>query len=452
MAGQEGRSQGRAQGRGAAAMGLTGRVPAPELEAVLTGRHAETGQVLLGASGASGRAGAAASGTRPVARHGDPEELLSLPEAAFLIGVDPSHLRRLAENQPQTFFATPTSGDQIDGRVARRLIEWMCGRPLSSPSEAYLLADKDPASGRWRVTRREVERFIADRVVPETVMGFDLVCSTPKSVSLLWAVGDDAIRADIAEAFDAAVNATLAYLEHHACHGMVEGRNRPADGFGVVSFVHDISRADEAHLHTHNLIANAVRVSLLDDDGRPVVDENGNPKVLWRAPDSHALLRNVKTAGYLGAAELRHQLAQRWGVTWAPVRSGVAELAAFPEPLLRAFSTRHDQIVRSSHTWWSPVWSPDRPPRWPRNAPPGHPRRCSPTTRCAPCRRRNWPPSAGHPNVSRAWWRAARSVGSRSTQRMWPIPRTTDRPDRLDRTSDHLHRPRRPSGDRFVGW
>ncbi|MDQ6617455.1 MAG: relaxase domain-containing protein, partial [Actinomycetota bacterium] len=167
----------------------------------------------------------------------------------------------------------------------------------------------------------------------------------PKSVSLLWAVGDDAIRADIAEAFDAAVNATLAYLEHHACYGMVEGRNRPADGFGVVSFVHDISRADEAHLHTHNLIANAVRVALLDDDGRPIVDDNGNPKVLWRAPDSHALLRHVKTAGYLGAAELRHQLAQRWGVRWASVRSGVAELAAFPEPLLRAFSTRHDQIV-----------------------------------------------------------------------------------------------------------
>ena len=67
--------------------------------------------------------------------------------------------------------------------------------------------------------------------------------------------------------------------------------------------------------------------------------------MVWRAPDSHALLRHVKTARYLGAAELRHQLARRWGVPWGPVRSAVAELAAFPEPLLRAFSTRHDQIV-----------------------------------------------------------------------------------------------------------
>ena len=345
LAGEGGRSAGRARGRGAAAMGLAGRVSGSEVEAVLMGRHAETGDVLLGASGSSGRAGAVRDGARPVARHGNPDEVLTLAEAAFLIGVAPRYLRHLAETQPQTFFATPTDAAGIDERIARRLIEFLCGRPLSTPSEAYLLADKDPASGHWQVTRREVERFIADRVEPETVLGFDLVCSAPKSVSLLWAVGDDAMRADIAEAFDAAVDATFGYLEQHACFGVVAGRNRPAEGFGVVSFVHDTSRADEAHLHTHNLIANAVRIALVDDVGQPILDDNANPTALWRAPDSHALLSHVKTAGYLGAAELRHQLAQRWGVQWGPVHSGVAELAAFPEPLLRAFSTRHDQIV-----------------------------------------------------------------------------------------------------------
>jgi conjugative relaxase-like TrwC/TraI family protein len=114
-----------------------------------------------------------------------------------------------------------------------------------------------------------VERFIVERVIPETVMGYDLVCSAPKSVSLLWAVGDERIRSDVAEAMDAAVTATFAYLEQHACYGMVDGRNRPAEGFAVASFVHDTSRADEAHLHLHNLIVNAVRVALLDDDGGP---------------------------------------------------------------------------------------------------------------------------------------------------------------------------------------
>jgi conjugative relaxase-like TrwC/TraI family protein len=345
MAGDGGRSQGRARGRGAAAMGLAGKVAAGGLEAAFLGRHAKTNEVLLAASGTSGRTAAMAAGARAVSRRGDPDELLSLAEAAFVVGVDPSYLRRLAEPQPQTVFATARGGDRLDERLARRLIEWMCGRPPTAPPEAYLLAGKDPAGGPWQVSRREVERFIADRLVPETVTGFDLVCSAPKSVSLPWAVGDDAVRSDIAEAFDAAVTATVGYLEQHACFGMVEGRNRPAEGFGVVSFVHDTSRADEAHLHAHNLIVNAVRVAVLDPDGRPVVDQHGSPQVLWRAPDSHALLRHVKTAGYLGAAELRHQLASRRAVGWGPVRSGVAELAGFPEPLLHAFSSRHDQVA-----------------------------------------------------------------------------------------------------------
>ena len=221
-------------------------------------------------------------------------------------------------------------------RLARRLIEALSGRPLTPPSEAYLLADKDPDSRDWRVTRGEVERFIADRVAPETVMGYDLVCSAPKSVSLLWAVGDDQIRADIAEAFDAAVDATLGYLEQHGCFGMVDGRNRPGEGFGVASFVHDTSRANEAHLHLHNLIVNAVRVPLLDDDGRPVVDRHGTPQVVWRAPDGDTLMRHVKTAGYLGAAELRTSWP-RGGGEWGPVRSGVAELAAFRGVAARLF-------------------------------------------------------------------------------------------------------------------
>ena len=345
LADGSGRSQGRARASAAHAMGLAGAVSGAELEAVLLGRYARSGDALLTPTGSSGRSCEVPAGARAVARHGDPSELLSMAEAAFLIGVAPRYLRRLAENQPQTFFATPAGADQIDHRLARRLIELLAGVPVTAPSEAYLLADKDEASGEWRVRRGEVERFMADRVVPETVMGFDLVCSAPKSVSLLWAVGDDRTRSDIAEAFDAAVDATFSYLEQHGCYGMVEGRNRPADGFGVVSFVHDTSRANEAHLHIHNLIVNAVPVSLRDADGRPLVDDHGAPKVVWRAPDGDALMCHVKTAGYLGAAELRHQLATRWGVKWTTVRSGVAELAAFPEPLLRAFSTRHDQVA-----------------------------------------------------------------------------------------------------------
>jgi TrwC relaxase len=180
-----GRSQGWARGSGAAAMGLAGAVSAPELETVLLGCHAQSSERLLGATGSSGRADGVPLGARPVACHGDPDELLTLAEAAFLAAVRPGYLRRLAEQQPQMVFPTQVSGDQIDPRLARRLFEVMAGAPVTAPATALLLAHKDPASGEWRVRRGEVERFIADRVVPETVMGFDMVCSAPKSVSLL---------------------------------------------------------------------------------------------------------------------------------------------------------------------------------------------------------------------------------------------------------------------------
>jgi conjugative relaxase-like TrwC/TraI family protein len=234
--------------------------------------------------------------------------------------------------------------------VLRRLVAALTGRPVTTAvpgaDNDFLLADKDPATGEWRVRRAELERYVTERRVPETVMGYDLVCAAPKSVSLLWAVGGTRVRADIAEALDAAVDATIAYLEDHACFGMVDGRNQPGDGFAVASYVHDTSRTDDAHLHMHNLVLNAVRVPVRDGTGRPVTDPDGRPRVEWRALDSGSLLRHVKTAGHVGAAELRHRLATRWGIEWNTARNGVAEIKGFPPDLLHAFSTRHDQVLK----------------------------------------------------------------------------------------------------------
>ena len=348
-AGPDGHSRGRSRGAGAAALGFVGAVDGEHLVDALVGRHPITGRPLTDAKGSSGRAAEVPKGSRPVARVGHPDELLTIPEAAFLAGVDPSRLRRLAEHQPRTRFPVPTTSDKIDPRIGRRLIEALTGAPVTAPwpgaENDYLLADKDPDSGEWRVRRGEVERYMAERVVPETVMGFDIVCAAPKSVSLLWAVGDNNVRGDIAAAFDAAVDATIAYLEAHGCYGMVDGRNQPGDGLAVVSYVHDVSRANEAHLHLHNLVPNAVRVAVRDADGRPVIGPEGQPRLEWRALDSGALLRHVKTGGFIGAAQLRHDLAARWGVEWNTVRNGVAEMAAFPSDLLQHLSSRHDQVV-----------------------------------------------------------------------------------------------------------
>ncbi|OHV43714.1 hypothetical protein BCD48_27470 [Pseudofrankia sp. BMG5.36] len=183
---------------------------------------------------------------------------------------------------------------------------------------------------------------------PATVLGYDVVCAAPKSVSLLWAFGDEALRADVAAALDAAVDATIGYLERHAAFGMVGGRNRRAFGLAVASYRHDVSRAVEAHLHVHNIVINAVAVPsdpAGSDGERP---ETGAGRAVtgwdWRAVDGEVFLAHVRTAGFVGAAVLRPELSERRGLQWGPVRNGVAELAGFPVELLAAFSTRHREV------------------------------------------------------------------------------------------------------------
>lgn len=70
-----------------------------------------------------------------------------------------------------------------------------------------LLAGQDSATGR--VLGRELRSG--------TVAGFDLTFRSPKSVSILFGVGDPALAAQIRGGHEAAVSAALEYLEREAC-------------------------------------------------------------------------------------------------------------------------------------------------------------------------------------------------------------------------------------------
>jgi len=306
--------EGRARGSAAELVGLRGGVSGRQLHRLLTGRHAVTRRALLPVSGSAGRARCA----RPDVPLAD---VVTLAEAAEIAGVSARYLRRLARRQAG-------GGELVEGAGRRD----------------RLAAVKDRASGRWLVRREELERFIAEREPPTVVLGYDLTCSAPKSVSLLWAFGDGQLRADIAAALNAGVEAAIGYLERYGTVGTVSGRNRPGLGLAAASYRHDVSRAAEAHLHVHNVIVNAVAVPLADADGRPLLDERGRQRIEWRALDGEVLLAHVKTAGYLGAAAMRHELSQRRGLLWGPIRNGVAELAGFPAELLEAFSTRTGEV------------------------------------------------------------------------------------------------------------
>jgi conjugative relaxase-like TrwC/TraI family protein len=163
--------------------------------------------------------------------------------------------------------------------------------------------------------------------------GYDLTFSAPKGVSLLFALGGPELMLEIRRAHDAAVAATLGYLEREA--GEVrrgkDGISRlPGGGFVAAAFRHRTSRAGDPQLHTHVLVANMTRGA----DGR------------YSALDGQQLYAQAKTAGTLYQAALRHELREL-GLAWAVRDNGLAELADVPHRVLRAFSRRRVEIEQA---------------------------------------------------------------------------------------------------------
>ncbi len=188
---------------------------------------------------------------------------------------------------------------------------------------AAVLAHRHPRTG---------ETLTRSRSHPQ-VAGFDATFSAPKSVSLLFALGDPETSNQVRNAHEAAVNAALGVLEDHASVGR-RGRGGltevSGDGFVAAGFRHRTSRAAEPQLHTHVVIANLVHSPA---DGR------------WTALDARPLYRWSRPVGFLYEAQLRWELTRRLGVAWGPIHNGIADVAHIPTAAIEAFSTRRRQIV-----------------------------------------------------------------------------------------------------------
>ena len=165
--------------------------------------------------------------------------------------------------------------------------------------------------------------------------GVDVTFSAPKSVSLLYGLGDPGTAAAVRAGHGVAVAEALSYLErccatsvrgHHG--GRTPARRIGTDGLVGVAFEHRASRADDPQLHTHVLLVNLLRGS----DRR------------WSALDTREVYRQALTAGYLYQAVLRGELTARLGVGWGPVTRGVAEIDGVPAGLRRVFSRRRQAI------------------------------------------------------------------------------------------------------------
>lgn len=186
----------------------------------------------------------------------------------------------------------------------------------------HLLSGEDPASGQ-----------LLGRPVNEgAVAGFDLTFNAPKSVGLAFAIGDPWTARVLRECHERAVDDAMTYLERQACRAR-RGKDGVSvikgHGFAAAGFDHRTSRAGDPQLHTHVVVANRTR----GDDGR------------WTALDARPLYRHAKTAGYLYQARLRHEVTERLGARWGPVRKGAADLHGFSRKLIEHFSRRRAEIL-----------------------------------------------------------------------------------------------------------
>jgi conjugative relaxase-like TrwC/TraI family protein len=164
-----------------------------------------------------------------------------------------------------------------------------------------------------------------------SVAGFDLTFSAPKSVSVLFGIGEPGLHERVRAAHDIAVLRAIGYFERNAAavrrgHGGVIVEEAP--GLIAAAFRHRTSRAGDPQLHTHVLVANLGRGL----DGR------------WSALDGRRLYAHARTASFVYQAVLRGELTRMLGVEWSPVRKGIAEVVGVPRAVMKAFSRRRAEI------------------------------------------------------------------------------------------------------------
>ena len=234
--------------------------------------------------------------------------------------------------------------------VAAGLEDYYAGEG-ESPGRWMGRADLLGATLGADVTEAEASLLLAAKVAPDgtrlgrapsarSVNAFDATFSAPKSVSVLYALGDPGVTLAVTQAQDAAVAAGLEYLDAHASYTRIgQGGHAVVDSdrLVAVAYRHRTSRALDPQLHDHVLVVNAVRT---EHDGR------------WRTIDGRQLYRQAKAAGTVYQAALRSELMARLGVRFGPVSEhGQADIVGIDTELVDAWSSRSTDIEGQLVDW-----------------------------------------------------------------------------------------------------
>ena len=191
-----------------------------------------------------------------------------------------------------------------------------------------VMAGEHPDRPGWSLGRRYGD---------DSVRGFDVTCSAPKSVSVLFAVGDDQTRTAVLDGHDQAVTAVVEWVERTALtRYRIHGEVAVVDAEGIVAatFQQHTSRALDPQLHTHVVVANRV----VSPDGR------------WLALDARGLKLDQRTVSAIYHASLQAELTRRLGVEWVETEHSIGEIGGVPAEAIEAFSQRTDSIRRRIDT------------------------------------------------------------------------------------------------------
>lgn len=196
----------------------------------------------------------------------------------------------------------------------------------------WLFLDGEVDDEQFSAVMAGVDPYNPDRLLGRaldegSVRGFDVTASAPKSVSVLFALGDDWVRREVLAAHDLAVAAMAGWIEAHAhTRFRIAGEVAVVDADGIVAatFRQHTSRALDPQLHTHLVIANRVR----SPDGR------------WLALDARTIKRDQRTLSVLYHAGLRAELTRRLGVRWEHPVNGIAEIVDVADEVMAEFCSR----------------------------------------------------------------------------------------------------------------
>ncbi|AGF73883.1 hypothetical protein A605_14567 (plasmid) [Corynebacterium halotolerans YIM 70093 = DSM 44683] len=179
--------------------------------------------------------------------------------------------------------------------------------------------------------------------VRQPAAGMDLTFSPTKSVSLLWALGDEETRQAIEKIHREAVADSLVWVEDNVLFtrtGERGERQVRARGMIAATFIHYDTRAGDPDLHTHCLIANKVQTR--EDELSP------EDAAKWRALDTRFLHKNSARIGQRYQDMMVHRLSTELGLefyerTTEENKAPVWEVRGIDEDLIAASSKRRAQ-------------------------------------------------------------------------------------------------------------